>query len=97
MSEQIECESCEGCGKICNDGSESPWKYWDNPSSTVAIAKGWIAPETCKKCNGTGKLENKMTPKPCCECVDGGIEAEVEYCGELQLMLVECQCNCHKE
>lgn len=51
------CTTCEGCGKIANDDSGTPWSAWTSLPlhSSAAVLMGLVRPVPCPDCNGSGK------------------------------------------
>lgn len=52
------CPTCEGSGKIANDGRGTPWQHWQELPlrSSPAIISGLVRPLECSECGGSGKL-----------------------------------------
>jgi hypothetical protein len=47
------CPTCEGCGQIANDDSQTPWSAWlDLPlKSSAAVLMGLVRPLPCPTCS----------------------------------------------
>jgi len=52
------CPTCEGCGRVADDGDQTSWSLWENIplGSSAAVAHGLVKPMTCPTCGGTGKV-----------------------------------------
>jgi hypothetical protein len=58
VPETVQCNQCNGEGKVANDEGHTPWSYWENlpESSKMAIRMGIIWAITCPKCGGAGRI-----------------------------------------
>lgn len=59
MTERM-CTHCWGCGQVAGgDDDRSPWSAWAElpPGSDLAVRLGFVWPETCEDCGGTGKVD----------------------------------------
>lgn len=52
----MQCERCNGCGKIADTENGEPWESWANlpPGSDLAVRLGFVRPIQCPDCGGTG-------------------------------------------
>ena len=59
MSDEKNCDKCDGCGKIANSEDGEPWTAWQSlpPGSDVAVKLGLIWPILCPSCGGSGKAK----------------------------------------
>jgi hypothetical protein len=50
------CMTCDGCGKVADDGDQSPWSMWKElpPQSRTAVNLGLVHPMSCPDCGGSG-------------------------------------------
>ena len=53
----IICKTCEGSGKIANDGEKTPWSFYEKLpiESAGGVLMGFIKPTPCPDCGGSGK------------------------------------------
>lgn len=55
---EVDCPSCDGCGKVANTEEREPWTAWMSlpVGSAIAVVMGIVRPITCQRCSGTGKV-----------------------------------------
>ena len=62
----MNCERCDGCGKIASGEEGLPWSTWlDLPlKASAAVLFGIVEPIDCPDCGGTGKKSDPVEVKP---------------------------------
>ena len=53
------CKTCDGCGKVANDGENTAWTMWASLplKSALAVTMGFVKPIPCPDCYGLGDIE----------------------------------------